>query len=161
MAKQKWECHICRNSSKLPDGTPHPEVCPVCTASLVNRSEETERWTASVNKQAGGIKEDIVVVSLTNKRLIFRGQNVGGTGALLGGLVGMAIESAVKAGKTNFNIAWLPIEEIASISDEPAGVFKGKVMTSVHAKDGKAYTMKLSKKGFENFKIQISAMIGR
>ncbi|MCL2621111.1 MAG: hypothetical protein FWD97_09290 [Defluviitaleaceae bacterium] len=161
MAKQKWECHICRNSSKLPDGTPYPEVCPVCATSLANRSEEMERWTASVEKQAGGIREDVVVVSLTNKRLIFRGQNVGGTGALLGGLVGMAIESAVKAGKTNLNIAWLPIEDVSSISSEVAGLFKGKVMTSVHAKDGKIYTMKLSKKGFENFQAQISPMIGR
>jgi len=159
VAKHKWECHICRNGGKLSKEVAAPDACPVCSANFLRPAEETIKYEISVSKQAGGIKGDVVIVTLTNKRLIFRGEKVGSTGFLVGGIIGGAIEGAINAAKTNANMAWLPVEDIKSISEEVAGAFKGKIMTTVHAKDGNAYAMKLSKKEFEKFETAVKPVI--
>ena len=159
MAKQKWACHICRNGGKLAKEATAPEICPICSANFLRPAEETISWEAGVEKQAGGVKGDVVIVTLTNKRLIFRGEKVGGTGFLVGGIIGGAIEGAINAAKTNANMAWLPVEDIKSISEEVAGVFKGKIMATVHAKDGNTYALKLSKKEFEKFETAVKVVI--
>ena len=159
MAKQKWICHICNNDGKLAEGTPLPEICPICAANLANTSDEGIKWHTVVNKQAGGIKGDLVTIKLTNRRLIFQGSKVGGTGFLVGGIIGGAIEGAINAAKTNANMSWLPVDEIASFSDEVTGLLKNQVLVTVNSKDGNGYSMKISKKDFEKFGIAVKQFI--
>jgi len=100
MRKNREVCHVCDFIMNTLNGK-IPNVCGLCYTSLHDRSEEVRVMHTTTSNEAGGIKAYEVHVIITNKRIIFTGdEEYEGTieilgwifGGLIGGLVGGAVE---------------------------------------------------------------------
>jgi len=160
--KQKTKCPICGIEVTTAKGETPPTICVVCDTNFLHPGEETVKWLGGVTRGAGGVKADIVVITLTNERILFRGERVeGASGGLIGGVLGAVIEEVVVSArsKKSDNFVSLPLTDVESISEEAAGLMKNKIEVTLHAKDGSTYAMNLSKKDYEKFKTEIAPLI--
>ena len=163
MGKVKTKCYLCGNVMKTASDQDTPEICTRCGTNLVDAMEREAVFTA-VEKQAGGVLSDVVYILLTNQRLVFFGQAVAGAsgGGLIGGAIGGAIAGAMAGAKTQSqpeNYVSVPLTELASFTEEVAGLMKNKIELTVLDKSGRAYAMKISKKDAEKIKTELAKTI--
>ena len=141
----KTTCHICGFIMNAPGGD--ADVCGLCFTSLQDPHGEVRVMETVVGKEGGGIRAEEVHVILTNKRLLFTGdEKYDGTvetlgwifGGLIGGLVGEAIDEA-NSNKTRQvsvyfeNIASLEVEEVTKLFNIRVKVF------TVRDREGNTY----------------------
>ena len=119
MRRNREICHICDFAMKTNDGE-MPNFCGLCGANLYDRGEEVRVLHTTTKNEGGGIKAWEVHVILTNKRIIFTGdEDYDGTvsvlgwifGGLAGGLIGGAIEEEMSNNTRQVSIKF---EDIAS-----------------------------------------------
>ena len=159
--KQKVICHVCNGKRKIPKGQELPKVCSGCAADLVNPTIETRNIAALVEKEAGGVMGDLVMVILTDKRLIFKKgldlPEIGGGG--LHGVVSMqaaiaydtamAIAKAIRGPQPTVirpELVYTTVESLASIQEEAVGMTKRNSKITINTKDGETFTMILPNK---------------
>lgn len=94
-------------------------------------------------RKSGGVKGDVVHVYLTNKRLLFVGEIVdrGMDVAFAAKILGTA-----EFAEENKYFASLSLSSITSLSEDVAGLLKGKIRMTLVTKDGNNLSMALSKK---------------
>jgi len=141
MAKLKFTCHICDHKSKSEEEI---RECLRCGADMVNTGAEY------VEKKSYGpmISKALPKESgqgyffLTNKRLIFIKDSNTGTGAMMGGLIGAAIEAGInKAQGGNKLGCSIDRGDIQSATEcKVALLSKGIELTT---RDGNSYKVKM------------------
>jgi len=151
--KKKTDCHICNNQMKTKKDEETPTICTICNADLVNPNSEIRiDITATDSVQAGGISAAMVMIILTDKRLIFHaeegGEYVAG-GGLIGGLISGAISAAIDSSARYNEIL---LTDIVSIDEKFVGLFKNKANITINTKAGEAFTMNITKKELEQWR---------
>ena len=158
--KQKVTCHVCNGKRKIPKGQELPKVCSGCAADLVNSTTETRNIAALVEKEAGGVKGDLVMVILTDKRLIFKkGIDLPEIDGGLHGMANMhvaiaydtarAIAEAIRGPQPAVirpELVYTTVESLASIQEEAVGMTKRNSKITINTKDGEVFTMILPNK---------------
>ena len=124
MRKNREICHVCDFIMETYEGVV-PNYCGLCSANLHNRGEEVRVLHTTTSKEGGGIKAEEVHVILTNKRIIFTGdEEYEGTietlgwifGGWIGGLIGGAIEEENSNNTRQVSVIY---ENIASFDVRP------------------------------------------
>jgi len=119
MRKNKEICHVCDFIMDTFDSEV-PDFCGLCNANLQDRSEEVRILHTTTRKEGGGIRADEVHVILTNKRIIFTGdEEYEGTaetlgwifGGWIGGIIGEAIDDQASNNTRQVSVMF---EDIAS-----------------------------------------------
>ena len=166
MKKTKTQCHICNDVMKTPADQQPPAFCSVCGANVRDPGQETRLLFTVVEKEAGGISAEMVRIYLTTRRVIFEPDaDAGGTasavGGAVGGLIGAAVAGAIAgavaaAGDKKKHIVSVERNNIASLSEEPAGLLKNKIRLTLNAASGTHYGMTLSKKEAAKWKAELN-----
>jgi len=98
-----------------------PDFCRLCSANLQDRGQEVRVLHTITKNEGGGIKAEEVHVILTNKRIIFTGdEEYEGTaetlgwifGGLIGGIIGSAIDEDISSYTRQVSVRF---EDIASL----------------------------------------------
>ena len=138
-------CHICGFKWKVPGG--NANYCCLCFTSLQVPGDEVRVLETVIDSEGGGIQAEEVHAILTNKRILFTGDEAyDGTvetlgwifGGLIGGLVGGAIEES-RSNKTRQVSIYF--EDIASLEVEySTRMFSrnAKILT-IRDKEGNTY----------------------
>jgi len=135
-----------------------PTNCTICNADLVNINDETRvDITTALTGEAGGVTATMVVIILTNKRLVFyadeSSSGVGGglLGAVIEGAVNAAVNAFVKSPKYNEIL----LTNIKSLDETVKGLFKNRVEVIIHTKGEETeetYKMTIRKKEMEKWR---------
>ena len=163
MKKHKTQCHICNEVTKTPQDQQPPAFCPVCGANM-RAGEEGVALSTCVEKEAGGVKAELVYIFLTNRRIIFKPDSSGTGGVVggaVGGLVGAAVGAAIDAVAAATSdkktlVVSVDRNNIASLSEEPAGLLKNKIRLTANAANGMRYGMTLSKREAAKWKAELN-----
>jgi len=98
-----------------------PNYCGLCNANLYDRGDEVRVLHTTTSNEGGGIKAEEVHVILTNKRIIFTGdEEYEGTaetlgwifGGLIGGIIGGAIDEEASNNTRQVSVGF---EDIATL----------------------------------------------
>ena len=133
--KIKTTCHICTQVIKAEEA---PSSCTRCGANLVNTAEETVTKQSQGQYSKGKLGGEMGYFYLTNKRLVWIRNGTTGTGALVGGLVGALVETAVNkaAGGNKLGFS-LDLTNIKSVEDGKFGLLVKAII--INTKDGESY----------------------
>ena len=152
MNTTKKTCHVCGFIMKT-HGNQTTNACELCATNLQDTNEEVRVLDTIINNKGGGIKAEEVHVILTNKRIVFTGdESYEGTaetlgwifGGLLGGLLGGAIDEAISNNTRQVSIKF---ENIASLETEYSTKLLSKNAKdfTICDKDGNTYFFQIGK----------------
>lgn len=162
MKKIKTNCHVCALTMKTPAHEDTPGFCEFCGTNLIDPSEETNVLSTNITGEAGGIKADIVTVTVTNKRIIFTGEKSGKgatIGWFLGGLIGGLIAAAVS--NKQRQLVSVKFEDVVSLDVQPGTKLlnKNSKFFTLHDKNGNDYTFVPGKKEAEAWETELRQRI--
>jgi len=167
MKKIKTTCHVCKFTMKTPGDQEAPGFCELCGANLLDPTAEARVMDTVQDTEAGGVKADLIYIILTNKRILFTGdESSGGTGStigwLLGGLIGGLIAGAISGAKgKKTKLVSVKFEDMASLNVEfGTGMLnKNRKFFTIHDKEGNTYAFKPDKKEAEQWEDELRRRI--
>jgi len=167
MKKIKTTCHVCRVTMKTPGDQEAPGFCEFCGTNLLDPTDEVRILDTAIETAAGGIKADVVMVYLTNKRVFFSGdESTGGAGStvgwLLGGLVGGLIAGAISSAKgMKDRLVSVKFEDMTSleVTFGTQLLNKNRKTLTIHDRENKIYAFQPGKKEADKWEEEIRQRI--
>lgn len=165
MKKTKTTCHVCMFTMKTQGAQDPPTFCELCGTNMQNPMEEPRVLDTVLDTEAGGIKADLIYLILTDKRVLFTGdESKGGTsswmGWLLGGIIGELIAGAIRGSKGNkTRLVSIKFEDITALNVEFGTKLlnKNTKFFTIYDKQGNSYAFQPGKKEAEQWEEAIRA----
>ena len=134
MFAKTQDCPVCFSGVKLNKDNSFPDVCPACSADLVNPGSELVRDTIECEHLKGALGLGSGELFITNKRVFWIARKEPDGGNILVSMI-----TSKKADKVSVNF---PLGEMDKIEDCKKGLRKG---VTVHTKSGASYNFFCSK----------------
>ena len=160
MRKIKTTCHVCGFIIESPNAGA-VDFCELCITNLKDPNEELRITTTTISNEGGGIRAEEVHVILTNRRIIFTGdeecEGIAETlGWIFGGWVGGLIGGAVDEAKSkNTRQVSVKFEDIASLEVERSPKLRNAKIFTICDKQGNTYFFQLGKKEADRWETSI------
>jgi len=153
MKTSKTTCHVCSFIVKTIGYEEILTLCELCGTNLKDPKEEVHVLGTTIGKEGGGIRAYEVHVILTNKRILFTGdESYDGTvetlgwlfGGIIGGLIGGTVDEAKSKNTRQISVKF---EDITSLDVEHSTKLlnRNAMVFTICDKEGNTYFFQLGK----------------